>query len=45
MKSRIILVPLAIVLFFVYSGLYVVNETEQVVVTQFGRAVGDAKTI
>lgn len=44
MKSRIILVPLAIVLFFVYSGLYVVNETEQVVVTQFGRAVGDAKT-
>ncbi len=28
----------------IYNSAYVVDETEQVVITQFGRIVGDAKT-
>jgi membrane protease subunit HflC len=30
--------------FVLYNSAYVVDETEQVVITQFGRIVGDAKT-
>ena len=44
MKSKGLLVVLAIIVFAVFSSAYVVDETEQVVLTQFGRAVGDAKT-
>jgi len=44
MKSKGLLVILAIILFAVFSSAYVVDETEQVVLTQFGRAVGEAKT-
>lgn len=44
MKSKGLLVILAIIVFAVFSSAYVVDETEQVVLTQFGRAVGDAKT-
>lgn len=44
MKSKGLLVILALVVFAVFSSAYVVDETEQVVLTQFGRAVGDAKT-
>lgn len=44
-KSTIIqLVILIIALIFVWDSAFVVNETEQVVVTQFGRPVGDAVT-
>jgi len=44
-KSTIIqIVILIIALIFVWDSAYVVNETEQVVVTQFGRPVGDAIT-
>jgi len=43
-KSKGLLVILAIIVFAVFSSAYVVDETEQVVLTQFGRAVGDAKT-
>ena len=44
MKSKGLLVLVAIILSAVFSSAYVVDETEQVVITQFGRAVGDAKT-
>ena len=44
MNAKILIIPLAIVAFIAYQGFYVVDETEQVVVTQFGRAIGDAKT-
>jgi membrane protease subunit HflC len=43
-KSKGLLVILALVVFAVFSSAYVVDETEQVVLTQFGRAVGEAKT-
>jgi membrane protease subunit HflC len=43
-KSKGLLVILALVVFAVFSSAYVVDETEQVVLTQFGRAVGGAKT-
>ena len=38
------LIPLAIIAFVIYSAAYMVDETEQVVVTQFGRIVGEPKT-
>jgi membrane protease subunit HflC len=44
MKFKLLIIPLAIVVFLLFSGFYVVDETEQVVLTQFGKAVGDAKT-
>jgi len=44
MKLKFILIPLIIIAVAVYSSVYVVDETEQVVVTQFGRAVGNPKT-
>jgi membrane protease subunit HflC len=44
MNAKILIIPLAIVAFIAYQGFYVVDETEQVVVTQFGRSIGDAKT-
>ena len=44
MKNKsIYLVPLAIIAFVLYSAAYTVNETEQVVITQFGRIVGEPK--
>ena len=45
MKNKsIFLIPLAIIAFVIYSAAYMVDETEQVVVTQFGRIVGQPKT-
>lgn len=44
MKSKILIIPIAIVLIVIYSAAYIVDETEQVVITQFGKAVGDPKT-
>jgi membrane protease subunit HflC len=45
MKNKsIVLIPLAIIAFVIYSAAYMVDETEQVVVTQFGRIVGEPKT-
>ena len=44
MKNKsIYLIPLAIIAFVVYSAAYSVDETEQVVITQFGRIVGEPK--
>ncbi|MBR8537330.1 protease modulator HflC [Carboxylicivirga sediminis] len=43
-KTIIFIILGAIALFFFSQGAYIVNETEQVVVTQFGKPVGDAIT-
>lgn len=45
MKNKsIFLIPAAIIAFIIYGAAYTVDETEQVVVTQFGRIVGQPKT-
>ena len=45
MKTKsIFLIPLAIIAVIVYGAAYTVDETEQVVITQFGRIVGEPKT-
>ncbi|MBL6967688.1 MAG: protease modulator HflC [Desulfobacteraceae bacterium] len=40
MKAKLLIIPLAIVLIAFFSGAYVIDETEQVVITQFGKAIG-----
>lgn len=40
MKSKAILIFVIIILAILYQGFFIVNETEQVVITQFGRPVG-----
>jgi membrane protease subunit HflC len=45
MKNKsIFLIPLAVIAFVIYGAAYSVDETEQVVITQFGRIVGEPKT-
>jgi membrane protease subunit HflC len=44
MKTKIMIIPIAIILFGIYTAAYTVDETEQVVITQFGKAVGEPKT-
>ncbi|MBN2032763.1 MAG: protease modulator HflC [Deltaproteobacteria bacterium] len=44
MKTRGLVIILVIFAIAIFSAAYVVDETEQVVITQFGRAVGGAKT-
>ncbi|MGD8344584.1 MAG: protease modulator HflC [Desulfobacterales bacterium] len=45
MKTKsIFLIPVAIIALIVYGAAYSVDETEQVVITQFGRIVGQPKT-
>ena len=45
MKSKVVILVVAVVaIFFVFTAAYVVDETEQVVVTQFGKVVGQPKT-
>jgi membrane protease subunit HflC len=44
MKSKGFLIAIAIVIaVLIYGGVYTVDETEQVVITQFGRIVGSPK--
>ena len=43
MKIRSIIILIIILLIAFFSSAYVVDETEQVIITQFGKAVGDAK--
>ncbi|WP_026473178.1 protease modulator HflC [Alkaliflexus imshenetskii] len=43
-KNIIALVAVAILAFLVFESAFIVNETQQVVVTQFGRPVGEAIT-
>ena len=46
MKTRyiVVIVILAVAAIGFYASAYVVDETEQVVITQFGKVVGDPKT-
>jgi membrane protease subunit HflC len=45
MKNKsIFLIPLAVIAVIIYGAAYSVDETEQVVITQFGRIVGQPKT-
>ena len=45
MKSKgVIIIILVIAVIFVYNSAYVVDETQQVVITQFGRITGESKT-
>ena len=45
MKSKgVIVIILVIAVIFVYNSAYVVDETEQVIITQFGRITGEPKT-
>ena len=44
MKQPILLVLLGLTIFVAMSSLYTVNEVEQVIITQFGKPVGDPVT-
>ena len=44
MKMKILIIPVIIIVVALFSGAYIVSETEQVIVTQFGKAVGEPKT-
>jgi len=44
MKSKILLFLIVIALIALYSAAYTVDETQQVVITQFGRAIGKPVT-
>jgi len=44
MKLKLLLIPAIIVLIAIFSGAYIIDETEQVIITQFGRAIGNPKT-
>jgi membrane protease subunit HflC len=44
MKSKFFIVPIVIILIALYSAAYTVDETQQVVVTQFGKAIGNPIT-
>lgn len=44
MKKTVLLIVLVISLFLVVQSVYILDETEQAVVTQFGRAIGDPIT-
>ena len=44
MKFKILMISIAIILIALYSAAYTVDETQQVVVTQFGRAIGEPIT-
>ena len=44
MKSKLVILVVAVVaILFIFTAAYVVDETEQVVVTQFGKVVGQPK--
>ena len=44
MKSKgILIIIAAVIVMLVYNGAYIVDETEQVIITQFGRIVGSPK--
>lgn len=44
MKFKILIIPIAILLIILYSAAYTIDETEQVVITQFGKSIGKPKT-
>ncbi|MCK4389708.1 MAG: protease modulator HflC [Desulfobacterales bacterium] len=42
-KVLLIIVPVIVALLLAFGGVYTVDETQQVILTQFGRAVGEPK--
>ena len=44
MKLQLALIPIILALWAVYVCSYVVEETDQVIITQFGKPVGDPHT-
>jgi len=44
MKLKLLIIPIIIILIAVFSSAYIIDETEQVIITQFGRVVGEPKT-
>jgi membrane protease subunit HflC len=42
-KFKTLIIPFVIVLIVLYASYYIVDETEQVVITQFGRPIGEPK--
>ncbi|MBW2312233.1 MAG: protease modulator HflC [Deltaproteobacteria bacterium] len=44
MRKGVIYGVIIVVILFLLGAVYVVDETEQVVITQFGKAIGDPKT-
>jgi membrane protease subunit HflC len=44
MRLKLLIIPAVIVLIAVFSAAYVIDETEQVIITQFGKAIGKPKT-
>ena len=44
MKFKVLIILIIIALIGVYSAAYTVDETQQVVITQFGEAIGSPKT-
>jgi membrane protease subunit HflC len=44
MKLKLFLIVIAVALIGIYSSIYTVDETEQVVITQFGKAIGQPIT-
>jgi len=43
MKSKALIIPLVIVLFILYQGIFTVDETKQAIVLQLGKPVGGIK--
>jgi len=44
MKLKVLLIVVAVFLFVLYHSVYIVDETNQVVLTQFGKVIGEQKT-
>jgi membrane protease subunit HflC len=44
MRFKILIIPALIIIIALLTGAYVVDETEQVVITQFGKSIGEPKT-
>ena len=42
-KGIVVIIIIAVAVFLVYNAAYTVNETEQVIITQFGRIIGEPK--
>ena len=43
MKLKLLLIPAIIILIAIFSAAYIVDETEQVIITQFGKTIGEPK--
>ena len=43
MKLKLLIIPAIIVVIGIFSGAYIIDETEQVIITQFGKTIGKPK--